>query len=408
MRLDQTTLRSLYPEVPPEFAKRMDHMVRSLPAAKEASPMKRPIPRVALIAALIILAMSTTAYALTRPAVLQWLLGHDRPASPQLEQSVQAVTAESTAEGVTIRITGAVYDGSQLAISYEAENAAPAQPVLIALDGVLTVDGQPHALPHPVYTYNVRTVPSPHLDVLPVQRNPVTGGFWSGTLAEGLTGQVDCAVTFIVYRPETAFAFVLEPEDPTITDASTLAELADRRATLESFRDAVIVSSEEDVPAGCTPMSADGSPLRPLEDSCLTEATRITVHFTFDADNAIAYDFSGTQHALPDCTVEAVTFRLSPLTTYIDLRLVPRENTEAAARALADRYGEFALTDGNGAPVQYSDMDYCASPWPYVTCLDGQWVCRYLIDLPGLLEFPDSVIFTADGQALLQFDLTTP
>ena len=407
MRLDQTTLQSLYPEVPSEFADRMGRMVRSLPVAKEASPMKRPIPRAALIAALIILAMSTTAYALTRPAVLQWLLPRS-PASPQLESTAQTVAAESTAEGVTIRITGAVYDGSQLAISYEAENAAPTQPVLIALDSVLTVDGHPHKLPHPVYTYNVRTVPSPHLDVLPAQRNPITGGLWSGTLPEGLTGQVDCAVTFIVYRPETAFAFVLEPDAPAITDASALAELADSRATMESFRNAVIVSSEADIPAGCTPMSADGSPLLPLEDSCLTEATRITVHFTFDADNAITYDFSGTQHALADCSADVATFRLTPLTTYIDLRLVPLENTEAAARALQKRYGAFVLTDETGAPVEYSMMDAMYDFTPYVTCMDGQWVCRYLSDLPGLLSFPQSVAFTVDGQELLHFSLRTP
>ena len=404
MKLDQATLQHMYPAPTEDFTRRMAQLPHTH-NAKEAPPVKHSFPRAVIVIALLILALSSTAYALTRPAVLQWLLGHNSPASPELESTAQAIAAEATAEGVTIRITGAVYDGHQLAISYEAENAAPTQPVLIALDSCITVGGQAHELPHPVYTYNVRMVPSPHLDVLPAQRNPITGGFRSGTLPEGFQGQVDCAVTFIVYRPEEKFAFVLEPQDPTITDAASLVELADRRATLESFRNAVIVEEESAIPDGCTPMSADGSLLHGFENAHLAEAARITVRFTFDADNAIAHDFSGTQHALADCTADAASFRLTPLTTYIDLRLIPRENTEAAARALADQYGAFTLVDEHGEPVEYSMMDAMYDFTPYVTCMEGQWVCRYLSDLPGLLDFPASVGFITQAGELLRFPL---
>ena len=408
MKLDQVRLQSLYPAPTEDFTRRMMQFTHALQTRK-APPVKHAIPRAVIIAVLIVLILSSTAYAITRPTVLDWLLGAMGYGSTELENTAQAVHSEATAEGLTIRITGAVYDGSQLALSYEAENAAPDQPVLIALDSQLIVDGQPHALPHPVYTYNVRMVPSPHLDVLPVHRNPVTGGLLSGTLPGTFHGETACEVTFIVYRPEVKFAVVLPPDDPllnpAITDAAYKAELDDALSTLESFRNAVIVSSEADIPAGFTPVDRSGSLLRELEDSHLKEVARITVRFTFDADNAIAYDFSGTQHAFSDCTADIAAFRLTPLNTYIDLRLIPQENTKDAALALADKYGAFMLADEHGFPVQYSDMDALYDFTPYVTCMDGQWVCRYLSDLPGLLAFPASVGFITDGGELLRFPL---
>ena len=408
MRLDQATLQNMYPAPTEEFAHRMAQLPHAL-QAKETPPVKHAIPRAAVIAALIVLILSSTAYALARPAVVDWLLGAMGHGSTELENTAQAVHGEANAEGVTIRITGAVYDGSQLALSYEAENAAPDQPVLIALDSQLIVDGQPHTLPHPVYNYNIHMVPSPHLDVLPVHRNPIVGGFLTSTLPVPLHGPTECAVTFIVYRPAEQFAVTIPQDDPlldpTVTDAAYKAELNDALATLESFRNAVIVSSEADIPAGFTPVGSSGRILHALEDSHLKEAARITVRFTFDADNAIAYDFSGTQHALADCTADIAAFRLTPLNTYIDLRLIPQENTKDAALALADKYGAFTLVDEHGAPVNYSEMDAMFDFTPYITCMDGQWVCRYLSDLPGLLTFPASVGFTTDAGELLRFPL---
>ncbi len=42
-----------------------------------------------------------------------------------------------------------------------------------------------------------------------------------------------------------------------------------------------------------------------------------------------------------------------------------------------------------------------------ITQIDGQWVCRYLAQMPGLLQFPDSVSFIAGGDELIRFDLMT-
>lgn len=415
IQLKQDKLRAMMPDMSVDFAARMERMLRTLPAPQaEKVPRRMPI-RMILIAALVLALLSTTAYALTRPAVLQWLLVHNAPVSPELEQTAQEVAASATAEGVTVHVTGAVYDGAQLAFSYAIENADPSLPVIAALDSHITVNGQPCDIPHPVYTYNVRMIPSPHLDVLPAQRNPVTGGVWAD-LPAGLHGQAECAVTFIVYRPEKAFAVLISPEDAlldtTITDATTLAEVADARATLESFRNAILVEAEETAAEswadqGYTPVYDWGDPIFDAADerSHLTEVARITVPFTIDADKAIAHDFSGTQADFADFTVHAESFRLTPLKTYIHVRLIPAENTEEAARVLAEKHGAFTLTDEHGAPVEYSGMDYLSSPAPDIGCWDGQWVCRYMLDMPGLLTFPESVGFTTQAGDLLRFDL---
>ena len=46
-----------------------------------------------------------------------------------------------------------------------------------------------------------------------------------------------------------------------------------------------------------------------------------------------------------------------------------------------------------------------AGTTPYVTQINGQWVCRYLSQMPGLLRFPESVAFTAGDDELIRFDL---
>lgn len=409
-RLNPTDLQHLYPDMSPEFSARMGRLLRALPSGHQGVRPRLPL-RLALALVAAALLLSGTALALTRPAVLAWLLGVWGSGSPQLEQTAQEITASATAEGVTIRITGAVYDGSQLAISYESENAAPNLPVIVALDSHITVNGTSHELPHPACTYNTRMVPSPHLDVLPAQRNPVAGGFRSSTLPPELHGKVPCSVTFTVYRPEIAFAVLIGPDDvlrdTTVADAAFRAEIADALATLESFRNARIFSAMADIPAGYTPVDSSGRLINAPENANLTQVARITVPFSFDAGKAFAHDFSGTQADFADFTVHTVSFRLTPLQTYLDVRLLPRENTQAAALALSERCGAWSLTDALGQPVTYSDLDYCTSLLPYVTCMDGQWVCRYLIDMPGLQAFPASVGFTVQTGELLRFPLGT-
>ncbi|MBQ2954132.1 MAG: DUF4179 domain-containing protein [Clostridia bacterium] len=389
--------------------------------------MKRNLFRVALIAALILAALCTAAYALTRPAVIDWLLPASAPASPQLTSTAQDIHTESTLDGVTVRLTGLVYDGTQLAFSYEAEVADPAQPALVLLSSDLTVAGQPVGVPHYVTNASdARLVPSPHLDVLPVQRNPLPGGGWSNTIDEPLTGMVTGEAFFDVYRPEKGFA-VLIPADSDFydegIDGEYRAELDDALATLRSFPDVLLVDGSEDIvfiddheddaeiwaARGYTVLGQSGRVIFPVDDPrChVMQTARIAVPFAFDADNAFACDFSGTVFTRADCTVQVEQLLLTPLVTRVHVRLIPAENTEASARALAEACGPFTLTDGSGLPVTYSEMDTMYSMYPTVACRDGQWLVRYLEDLPGLQEFPASIGFTVQSGDLARFDLPT-
>ena len=413
IRLHQENLQTMYPGMSAEFTARMDALVHALPAAKEEKPMKRISRTLILAAALLLTALSTTAYALTRPDVLDWLLGIGGSGSTELETTAQDIRAEASADGMTARITSLVYDGNQLVFSYELENADPAVPVVVVLDSAITLNGKVVSIPHFRQDRNGQLVPCVRLDMVPVQRNPVPGGSWCSDLPEGLSGMVQGEVTFIVYRPEKAFAYLVAPGamwlDETIDSPDALADIADVRATLERFTNTIIVEGDDPsalAAQGYTVIAS--SPVFEAADqhSHLQETARIRVPFTFDADNAIAYDFSGTAADFADFTVNAAAFRLTPLQTYADVRLIPRENTQTAALALAERCGAYTLTDESGLPVLFSDMDYCSDPDPYVTCMDGQWLCRYLIDMPGLQTFPASIGFTVQGGELLRFDLT--
>lgn len=427
IRLDQNTLQSGYPPMSDDFSARMERLLHRLPARKE-KPMKRTALRVALIAALILAALCTAAYALTRPAVIDWLLTANAPASPQLTSTAQNIHAESTADGVTVRLTGLVYDGTQLAFSYEAEVADPTQPALVLLGSDLTVDGQPVGVPHYVTnTGDARLIPSPHLDVLPVQRNPLAGGGWSNTIDTPLTGMVTGEACFNVYRPEKAFA-VLIPADSDFYDETIggeyRAELDDALATLRSIPNVLIVDGSEDIvliddheddaevwaAQGYTVLGRSGRVIFPVDDPrChVVQTARIAVPFTFDADNAFACDFSGTTFTHADCTVQVEQFLLTPLVTRVRIQLLPSENTEAAARALAERCGMFTLTDEAGQPVIYSEMDTMYSMQPDVDFTDGQWLVEYREELPGLQAFPSSIGFTVSIGDLFRFDLPIP
>lgn len=424
IHLDMQQLQALYPAPSEDFRARMLRMVHSLPASREEKPMKR-IHFAIILTTILLLILSTTAFALTRPAVIDWLLPAGSPASPELEKAAQEVNSEASGDGVTVRLTSLVYDGAQLAFSYEAEVADPTQPALVLLASELTVDGRAVGVPHYVSnTSDARLVPSPHLDVLPVQRNPFHSGGWSDTIGQPLTGMVTGEAFFNVYRPEKAFA-VLIPADSDFYDDSIdgeyRAELDDALATLRSFPDVLLVDGSEDIcfvddivdnaealaAQGYTVLGHSGSTVFTVDDPrChVVQTARIAVPFAFDADNVFYYDFSGRTFTLPECTAQVEQLLLTPLVTRIKVQLIPAENTEAAARALADACGPFTLTDEAGQPVVYSEMDTMYSMHPVVACKDGQWLIRYWEELPGLQAFPEQIGFTVQTGELFHVDL---
>ena len=78
----------------------------------------------------LVLVFATTAFALTRPAVLSWLTGN-APVSSQLESTVQTVIGENSVDGITVRMTSLVFDGEKLPfenyIKIDNTNLEPAE-----------------------------------------------------------------------------------------------------------------------------------------------------------------------------------------------------------------------------------------------------------------------------------------
>ena len=363
---------------------------------------------------LLVMALSATALAVSRPDVLNWLLGSD-PASEPLQSAVQTVLGEGTADGVTVCVTNVVYDGENLVFSYEAENADPASPVFVAAQPVVLLNGHEAYMQHCTADPSMpQLVPSPHLDVLPVRRNPAAGG---GVISAGaVTGdRITCEMTFSVCRPENGLAIFLHPDsmqaniDSYTGDAR--AEAEDSLRTLQSYQQAHFVDASDFadpqwLAGGYTVIDGSGMLLDLPENSCLRESAQITVSFSFDASSAFLFDASGMSDIqLPDCTLHVERFRFSPLETCVDISLIPTENTRAAASALAETYDDFALLGDDSAPVVYSSMDYMAGFAPSVRQVKGQWICRYQAELPGLAQFPYSIAFAAGGAELFRLDL---
>jgi len=401
----------------PRLAQRVLHIAQE--QEKEGKVMSkrngsRSPSKLLVIALTFVLVFAATAFALTRPDVLNWLLGN-APASTQLESTAQTVIGEKTVDGITVRMTSVVFDGEKLAFSYEIENDQPAMPVLVAANPTVLIDGREADMLYcTADPYGPQMVPSPHLDVLPVRRNPAVGGGLV-SIGEGAGDKVACEMTFVVYRPENRFAVVLRPDSMQANveayTGDARAEAEDSLKTLKSFQNAIFAQEanlldEQWLAEGYTVIDGSGGLIDLIENSHLEEAAQIRVAFSFDASAAFSCDFSQMPDViLEDCMLRVEEFRLSTLETALNIRLVPQENTQEAAQMLAEKYGAHLLMDDAGMPVEYSAMDYLASDRPYVTQINGQWVYRYLSKMPGLLRFPESIGFAAEVGELFRVEL---
>ena len=404
MKMEAKDWQALYPRMSEAFEQRMRHMLNTLPQKPETAGRGwlRPV-----LVLLTVLLLSTAAYGFSRPAVVNWLVGNGF-AGKELEQTAQTVTGYGAADGISVRMTGAVWDGERLAFSYEMENSEPEQAVLVALDPTMTIAEKSARTDG-----GVRMVPTPHLDVLPVQRNPVADGGWCYGMGDTLTGEVECTLTFRVYRPQKAFAVMTEPDDPLLhaeqQEEPFRSELLDSLKTLQSFENAFFAdASLQEAYQEFTFVYRSGTPMYDVTDAQaqLEETAQINVRFTFDASDCYVRDLSGANIPLENCTADVRKLRLSALTTQVDVRLLPETNTKEAAQELVQKYGGFSLTDENGDPLAYSDMDAMFESFPYAMQMEGQWVCRWRAEYPGVLEFPESVGFATEAGELMRFEIT--
>jgi len=118
IQLDQNKLQNMYPEMTEEFSNRMHRMVHTLPLQKEEKQVKRASFSAVLITAIMIVAMTTAAFAATQWGVfdkLGFMLGE---LNPKADSVMQEVLHQETINGVEITIKEAGYDGKTLFIQY--------------------------------------------------------------------------------------------------------------------------------------------------------------------------------------------------------------------------------------------------------------------------------------------------
>ena len=329
--------------------------------------------------------------------VFRFLLGNAQPGDA-LRSLSQALGQSATADHIHITLTDLIDDGRSLALSYDVENLLPAQGAMVRLEG-LTLNGQPAAI---LYDDGERLVPSLHRDELPVRRNPLLGGLTASRLP-ALSGQVTGEITFAILRPKAGFAIVsddlCESADLSAYSAEQLPDILDQRAAALTLENAVIIPESA---AGSYPDYAQLDPsfglLNDAADT-LFEAARVTIRFTFNAAQGTRYDLRPAEDIrLADCTARIDMLWVSPLAVEATVYLVPQENTQTAAQALAARYGDMTLLDADGQELAYADMDYLSGSQPDVVCLSGQqWVCRYMISMPGVKTLPDTVTLQTQG-----------
>lgn len=430
MTLDQETLQGFYPAPTDIFTADMRRLLHELPHQEEECTV-RHIPKRIIIAAAIMLALlTTTAFALTQPAVLNWLVRG--PAGDALIEVAQEVDAQATGDGVTARVTSLVWDGKTLVFSFDLESADTTNPALVLLDREYTIGGRPYTTTMPTED-SMYMLPSTHLDIAPVKRNPITSGEWLHRVGE-LSGEVEVNLTFRVYRPKTGIAYFIPEGDPLRhiekQDADFQADLLDKLHCLQGMNNVVIPDVDQldalywleqgyylagwwerpDVPAGYQGDQLTwNEQIQEMNANTLVETAMLPLSFTFDADKARHWDFSDTPDvALDDHTVHVRDFELSPLMSTITIELYPSENTREAAQHLADMHGQWMITDGNGEEIRFSEMDntmWTDEPNVAHNTETDVWYCYYALDMGGLEKFPTTLVFRTETGALLRFDL---
>mgnify|MGYP000513655275 CR=1 FL=1 len=91
----------------------------------------------------------------------------------------------------------------------------------------------------------------------------------------------------------------------------------------------------------------------------MTEPQTFTLSFSLDMDAAESKRIvcEGEDILLPDCRVHFTQAVLSPLSTVIAYEIMPNDPTQAAAQTLARRYGMVSLTDEEGKPLNFYNME---------------------------------------------------
>ena len=148
--LEQLNLRSAYKPVPEAFRQTVLQTVQSVRTDAHVRRhrangwtfcgMSGKIA-ITVIAGILLIGMAV-AYAVSHPAILNWLLGAQLDPGVPLMSSVQKISGENAADHITVRMDSLIYDGERFSFSYEVENDDPSLPALVAMEPCFLVNGE--------------------------------------------------------------------------------------------------------------------------------------------------------------------------------------------------------------------------------------------------------------------------
>ena len=387
--------------------------------------LKRPT---ALVLALILIGLAGLAYAAAQTGILDYLVGGEKNASPALIGIVQNVENSVTEDNIKIDLTGAVYDGDRLSVSFDMTNLMPENLAQVTLDEV-TLNGD-----HVYIDFssaNEQWLPSVfNVDIPETSRNPVHGGMLSVPIEQTYSGVLKGEAVFIVQRPANGKIAVLDPMmwydySAAIEDADMRTDYTTRRELVRNS--GVTVGSIFDLneffdvshwlSEGYTLLDIDGGFLleraayreyapetfgdiagnHQLTDraSQMTETARIVLPFTIDVTAALQkrVALSPEDVELPDGTVHFDQALLTPLSTLINMTLTPKDSSLESAQALALRYApSYEMTDENGAAIEFLNMEGYAESY----CDEdgaGGYVVKINYVYGGILKMPKEIHF---------------
>lgn len=374
---------SLYIPVPSAVHQRLEKALEEKEKMNAKKVMK-PLTAAALALALILL-LGGAAYAAVESGILKYLVNGEQNATDELKNSVQPLDVSVTRDDFRVTLTGIVFDGDRLALSFEEENLTPESPAWITLDQV-RLEGE--WVPENFGEGEGHWMPFIRLDEEGASTNPYESGFFSASLKNQYAGIVHGEATFVVSRPTGPLVVV----DPGMWyDYDAAVEDEDFRADLIRHRDMVRASGLKiaDIfsldplqwyQEGYTVIDKNGDLLmenlqyadylpedfgaREMYHNYVEHPTQMeksaefTIPFSFDAGAAKAFRKVGSMEdvTLSACTVHLEKCVMTPLSTLIELRLYPRTEQDEAAADLSDRFGYPVLLDENGLPLAFMDM----------------------------------------------------
>lgn len=376
----------------------------------DMNTMKRPL--IALMIATLLLTLCCSAYALaTHFGVLDYLVRGDENASDALKAVVQPVTATQTADDIRIDLTGAVYDGQRLALSFSAENLKPENMAMLALDKI-TLNGEnvpinfssfgsPTGASDGVWTPNIFSLSVAGT----LSRNPISGGILSAALRNDYSGTVSCEAVFTVRRPRNGKLIIADPTlyydlEKAVPDPEVRGDYQEQmNAVWQSGQEIMgaFECTDEDIiqsliQDGRTVVDRSGAFLagdtEETNNNSMIETATIILSFSLDADTAKASVLRPETETAkwPGYTVTIENVFLSPLSTRMTLQLSGED--EALNLPLP------TLTDENGDALSFLDMESEAYTSGATQDENGRWVQVFEWDYPGLKEFPKEIHFT--------------